>query len=274
MTFQNHSSLNTHYRNNVRIMVTASMLTALALIARIFFSYMLTFGGVGGSRITFAEVFTRIGAILFGPVMGGIISGMVDLLAFFIKPEGPFSPWITATAILSGVLAGLVWKAVSNMRVAKAGFWYLTFLGVVGLTGLINYLTVQNNPDSAWGKLILGLGNKANYITVGLMLTALIGLALCGLMALYGLILIRKKDQRARQVLNDFFKILLTVGISGLVMSTLNTFVLRLLYPELANIPFMIFYVPRIIKELFMIVIQSYMVSFLLSAYKRSRGKT
>ncbi|HBM81036.1 MAG TPA: ECF transporter S component, partial [Clostridiaceae bacterium] len=45
-------------------------------------------------------------AILFGPLYGGIASGILDVLGYMLKPDGAYIPWLTVTAIAGGIITG------------------------------------------------------------------------------------------------------------------------------------------------------------------------
>ena len=62
-------------RNAVKRIVHVSLLITLAVIIRNF-SYSFYIGGVLTTRISFSGIFTRMAAILFGPVYGGLASGI------------------------------------------------------------------------------------------------------------------------------------------------------------------------------------------------------
>ena len=55
-------------------------------------------GGFGGGRI------------FLGPVAGGIVGGIGDLIGWLIQPAGPFNIFITLGSIMLGVIPGLVFK--------------------------------------------------------------------------------------------------------------------------------------------------------------------
>jgi len=57
-------------------------------------------------RIGFSGIPNRIVDFLFGPIVGGIFGGMMDVLKFIAKPTGPFFFGFTIDAILSGVIYG------------------------------------------------------------------------------------------------------------------------------------------------------------------------
>jgi len=246
-----------------RRLTTVSILIALALVIR-FFSIMIFFGGAGGLRISFTHVFTRLVAILFGPFTGGLASGIVDLLGYILKPEGAFIPLLTVSAILCGMLAGLIWHLTGGMSLKRVRVPYILAFSLIGLMGLFNWLMTIWAPESPWSKLIASVGKYQNFLTIGLVVTAAVGFLFFAI----DRIQMKMKDKWPLQ--EDFFRILFTVGITGLVEATLNTIILRGAIPELGAIPFLVYWTPRIIVQLLMIVVQTYIVSLLLSIYKRN----
>lgn len=58
--------------------------------------------------LTFVGLPIIMAGILFGPTAGGIVGGLSDIIGYIIKPTGPFLPHFTLTAILTGVIPGLV----------------------------------------------------------------------------------------------------------------------------------------------------------------------
>ncbi|MBO5551411.1 MAG: folate family ECF transporter S component [Lachnospiraceae bacterium] len=57
-------------------------------------------------RISFAELPNRIVEFLFGPAIGGIFGGILDVVKFLFNPTGPFFPGFTITSILTGLIYG------------------------------------------------------------------------------------------------------------------------------------------------------------------------
>ena len=87
---------------SVRTITTAAMLAAIAIILGMFSI------NVGSTiRIGFSGIPNGVCAYLFGPVVGGIFAGGLDVLKYLLKPAGPFFPGLTAVVILAGVLYGL-----------------------------------------------------------------------------------------------------------------------------------------------------------------------
>ncbi|NLW02095.1 MAG: folate family ECF transporter S component [Clostridiaceae bacterium] len=239
-----------------------SLLITLAVVVRNL-SYSFYIGSVLATRISFSGIFTRLTAILFGPVYGGLASGIQDVIGYLLKPEGPFIPWLTLTAIIGGVLAGFLWRVLERTDNSLAGKYYLLFFACIGLFGGINQLILLKWPGSGWGSLLAGLGNNRDLASLGLIIFAGIGISL------YLLNMLIRRIGAKWQVNGFFTRVLFTVGLSGLLVTTLNTLVLRMVFPELAQIDFLVFWIPRAIKEAFVVIVQSYIVSFLLPIYNR-----
>lgn len=47
-------------------------------------------------------------SVLFGPSMGGIFWGMLDIIMYMVAPSGPFFPGFTISAVCNGILFGLI----------------------------------------------------------------------------------------------------------------------------------------------------------------------
>lgn len=59
-------------------------------------------------RIGFSGIPNRIVEFLFGPVIGCIYGGMLDVLKFILKPSGPFFFGFTFDAMLAGLIYGSI----------------------------------------------------------------------------------------------------------------------------------------------------------------------
>jgi ECF transporter S component (folate family) len=106
----------------------AALLTAMNTVLGYFTIMVGNFLKIGFSYLTLA-----VAGFLYGPVIGGILGGLSDILNYVIKPTGPFFPGFTFNAILSGFIYGLILykKPVSLLRV------FLTKLLLVIIVDLI-----------------------------------------------------------------------------------------------------------------------------------------
>lgn len=60
------------------------------------------------TKIGISFIATQMTANLFGPVVGGIMGGVADVLKFMIKPTGPFLIGYTISAILGPMIYGVM----------------------------------------------------------------------------------------------------------------------------------------------------------------------
>ncbi|MBP3543256.1 MAG: folate family ECF transporter S component [Lachnospiraceae bacterium] len=103
---------------SLRTVIMCGLLAAIAVIL----GYMATINIGPYIKIGFSGIPNRVVDFLFGPVVGGVFGGMLDILKFIIKPDGTFFPGFTFDAMLGGVIYGafLYRKKVKLWRVALA----------------------------------------------------------------------------------------------------------------------------------------------------------
>jgi ECF transporter S component (folate family) len=102
---------------SVKTVVLAAMLAAMSVVIGIFCKSFLNFGN-GLLRITFENLPIVMSGLLFGPVIGGVIGLVTDLVSYFLTAQGYPPNWIvTIGAITVGVVSGLV----SHCFVRKRG---------------------------------------------------------------------------------------------------------------------------------------------------------
>lgn len=247
---------------SIRIMVQTSLLIALAVVVRNF-SYMVYFGGAPGMRIGFSGVFAKLIAMLFGPIIGGVASGIVDIIGFMIKPEGAYIPMLTITAILGGVISGVLWKIIKDLDTAKLQNAFIVSISIIGLLGVFNHIQMFCYSSSPWAQILQKLGKYKDFTSIGLEFVAIIGM----IFLITGIIAKRTKSRL--EMNNDFLKVLIATGFAGIFVATLNTYILQLFIPELGKIGFIVFWIPRVIQEVLMTVIQAYIISLLLTIYRK-----
>jgi len=108
---------------DTKTMVTASFLIALNIVLSRFVAIpgIINFGG-------FPIIF---GGIVFGPVVGGIVGGIGDVLSHFLKPTGPFMPHFVLTSALTGIIPGILAK-VLKVDWTKPALWKIFVSILVG----------------------------------------------------------------------------------------------------------------------------------------------
>lgn len=87
---------------NTRKLVILSFLTALTIILSRFLSIQIQVLRIG---LEFFPI--MVAAILFGPIAGGIVGVVADLIGATLFPAGTFFPGFTISAFTTGLIYGL-----------------------------------------------------------------------------------------------------------------------------------------------------------------------
>lgn len=259
----------------LRRMLVSALLLAIALVLKTFFSINIPLLGENGMSVGVAGVFSMLPSILFGPYYGAAVSGLSDLLGYIIKPDGAFMPLLTLTAALGGFLRGFLYirlkdKKSVRLRVLVSimtalmlvlGVGSVICMRVDGIDGTF-YDRVTPEETAAMTDLtpISSLliartastknpsGNLASYI-VSLTGGPLTCAAFCLLILLADRIIDRYFAANRAKI--NTLAILLAVSVSGVIVTTLNTVILReMLFASWKVIPFAVLWLPRAIEEL------------------------
>ncbi|MBQ7359350.1 MAG: folate family ECF transporter S component [Lachnospiraceae bacterium] len=100
-------------------------------------------------RIGFSGIPNRIVDFLFGPIVGGIFGGIMDVLKYMVKPNGPFFFGFTLDAILGGVIYGI-------FLYKKPLKWWRVFIPEVLVKVFINC-----GLNTLWVSMLYGKGFMA-----------------------------------------------------------------------------------------------------------------
>ena len=103
---------------NVYVLTVCALLVAIATVLG-FFKLVVVPELI---EIRFAFMPIGMSGILFGPLVGGIVGALADVLGYLVKPTGPFFPGFTIATAISGVIYGvfLYRKKVTIPRVMLA----------------------------------------------------------------------------------------------------------------------------------------------------------
>jgi len=114
----------------VRNVVVCALFAAIAVVLGYFTIVLGPFVKIGFSGIP-----NQLIAALFGPVIGGLFGGALDIFKFIIGPTGVFFPGFTFNAILAGVIYGCFFykKKISIWRIFLAHFVVIVIVNL-GLT--------------------------------------------------------------------------------------------------------------------------------------------
>ncbi|MCF6460705.1 folate family ECF transporter S component [Clostridium sp. Cult3] len=88
-------------------------------------------GGVELVRIGFGGYPVIFAGIVFGPLAGGVVGAVGDVIGHFMSPMGPYMPHFTISAALTGIIPGVVMMLFKDQK-AKSSFWKLTLAIALG----------------------------------------------------------------------------------------------------------------------------------------------
>lgn len=115
---------------DVRTITTCALLLALATILG-FFKIPIT----QIIEIRFGALPVAVAGAFFGPVLGGIVGGLADILAYIVKPTGPFFPGFTISSAIGGVIFGLILYSKGRkptiLRIFLAQVIYTIVVGLI-----------------------------------------------------------------------------------------------------------------------------------------------
>lgn len=103
---------------SVRTVTVCAMMGALGIVLGVFSVY------IGPShRVGFAGIPNMVVAYLFGPVVGCVFNGAMDILKYLVRPSGAYFPGMTLVTMLAGNIYGLfLYKRPMKLwRVLAAG---------------------------------------------------------------------------------------------------------------------------------------------------------
>ena len=114
---------------NVKGICVLGLLTSITIVLAVFGTFRI--GNAIKIPVKFVSVF--IGAILYGPVWGGIVAATGDLFNCLLAPSGVFMPQITAIEFLNGFIFGIFFY---SQRFSGRTFIIRTFLCTLILFGV------------------------------------------------------------------------------------------------------------------------------------------
>lgn len=126
---------------NVRCLTLTAMFGAISIVL----GYMTLMVG-DFLKIGFTFLPNEFVFYLFGPVVGAVYGGAMDVLTFIIKPTGTFFFGFTLSAMLKGVLYGILLyrKPLSLKRILFANVLQVVFINLL--------------LDTYWLTMLIGKG--------------------------------------------------------------------------------------------------------------------
>lgn len=112
------------------------------------------------------------------------------------------------------------------------------------------------------------LSGYINFMTIGFILSGALGL----LIMLIAFILGKTGVLKSSEKTNLYLRVLTTVMLSGLIVTTINTFVLLATVAAYEGRLFWIFYLPRFAEEIFVSIVQAYAITVLFTALSANKN--
>jgi len=88
-------------------------------------------GGVEIIRIGFGGYPIIFAGIMFGPLAGGIVGALGDIIGMILYPMGPYMPHFTLSAALTGIIPGYIMRNCTSKE-CKTSFKRLLFAIGIG----------------------------------------------------------------------------------------------------------------------------------------------
>lgn len=82
--------------------------TGLFIALNVLLTHFLSFQPTPFLRLSFGFLPVALCAAFFGPVAGGIAAGLGDVLGYLLFPAGGYLPGLTLSAVLTGIVFGLL----------------------------------------------------------------------------------------------------------------------------------------------------------------------
>ncbi|MCT4597025.1 MAG: folate family ECF transporter S component [Vallitalea sp.] len=134
-----------HKGINTKVLIVSGLLIAISIILTRVFGIMVPVAGVSALRISFGMIPVYIASFLFGPLMGGLVGMISDLIGFMLNPMGgAYFPGFTLSAILIGIIPGLLMKLVKRFNLGRKLYAFNTTV-IVLLTLAAYYAYLVKN---------------------------------------------------------------------------------------------------------------------------------
>jgi ECF transporter S component (folate family) len=117
-------------RIETRELVLWALLISLEVVLSRLASIRIVIGGVEGVRLGFGAFPSVLAGIALGPLAGGAVGALGDLIGYWINPAGIYMPHFTLTAALTGILPALLYRRIPREGLPPAIRTVLSLLAV------------------------------------------------------------------------------------------------------------------------------------------------
>ena len=156
-----------HSRNSIRKLTMLALLTAMSIV----FARVLSISS-GFVRFNLGSMPTLLAAVLFGPVEGFAVGAVADMIGGTLSGYA-INPLITLGAGSIGLTAGLLWRALPNLRLGLRT-QISVFAGHAVGSIVINSLALHLFYNYPWSVLVTRIPNALVLAAVNTVLVRLL----------------------------------------------------------------------------------------------------
>lgn len=136
---------------NPRVLCIAAMLIAMEVVLNRFCSI-----NTMGLKIGFSFIPPVVAAMLYGPVISGIVYGLGDFIGAILFPIGPYHPGFTLCAVLMGVVYGLFLHRSTAIEGKRFSFREIRFFPNMLIPTIFNQLFLGLIVNTLWVSMLYG----------------------------------------------------------------------------------------------------------------------
>jgi len=211
-------------------------------------------------RISFGGPAIIIFASFFlGPIFGACVGGLSDFLGYLIFDirQFAYSPTITITYILLGLLPYFIFKLIKKVNNKKA-MALITFIPMLALAIFVSVYLIFNNSFSWWGKTYeIALWMKIVFPSISFILLALVFI---------GTIVIEKK--RKKEVVFNTYQVSFSCFILEVLVMTLFGSLMKSIMPFSIDLfPLILFF--QSLTLFFNVFINTFVINTILPLVKK-----
>lgn len=169
---------------STRNIILGGLLTAISIVLTRMFAFMLFDGTV---RISLGSIPIMLSGIIMGPLVGGLVGAISDVIGITIVSQGVPHIGFTLSSALTGIIPGLLMhSSFKNKNTSSKKLFALVVLSVLAVSIIVSMCLNTFWLSQLQGKAFLVL------LPTRLIGTVLIGIA--SVVILYPLILKLKKE--------------------------------------------------------------------------------
>lgn len=228
-----------------------SMLIAIAVALK-YISYVVPIFGLPILRIDIIPIPIIIGGLLFGPIYGGTIGILGDIIGHFVNPQGDYLFGLTINAGLIGVFAGLIKLLVKRNKKINIFILNIILMSFITIIG-IGYIMIAKDI-----KISGEIYDLSFNIKLGMILLLLLFL----IVIIGSQIFFKIKNKNKENYFDLIFLVVVTIEI------TISIVISSYLFLKYWGMPFWPNVLLRIIRAMFFIPIKVYIVNYAYLIFK------